>query len=338
MNIVHKIETYVQNKKNYLFKKPFFKIWEQFLVIMKGYCCYRRICLQYGNDSEYLIAPAGTGDIFIIARFYHQWLSIHPSNYIKTYLVVTGKSGKCIAEMYGLNDNIIISNSDNSNLIRLWMYMGTNSLHGRVLHWGVAMQYTSILHNLAGIHHFNMYSMFQYFVFDGIEEIIPKLDVPIDQELLDSTFQINKLKPGRTVLLVPYSNSIGSPLPVFFWESLVDGLKELGFSVCTNSTNEKETPIRGTISLAFPLEQINYFLEKAGYLISVRTGLADITVMANCKRIVLYPLIEHFKSACSYHEMFSINKMFKIFKDSEIIYLRSEPEKILPVILKEWSV
>ena len=111
MNIVHKIETYVQNKKNYLFKKPFFKIWEQFLVIMKGYCCYRRICLQYGNDSEYLIAPAGTGDIFIIARFYHQWLSIHPSNYIKTYLVVTGKSGKCIAEMYGLNDKLICSTS-----------------------------------------------------------------------------------------------------------------------------------------------------------------------------------------------------------------------------------
>ena len=69
-------------------------------------------------------------------------------------------------------------------------------------------------------------------------------------------------------------------------------------------------------------------------MISVRTGLADITEKTECKRIVLYPKLKNKgNGACSIHDAVSINKMYQREKDIEIEYDVKDPDAVTSLIL-----
>lgn len=187
---------------------------------------------------------------------------------------------------------------------------------------------------MEGVHGFNMYSMFQYAVFDGVERCQVSFPEAVEDKEVTKMFEKYALNPGKTVLLVPYSGSLRSLPSELFWRKLTAKLLQRGYSVVTNTASPKEIPISGTQAVCFPIEQAVQFLNKAGYMISVRTGFADITESTNCKRIILYPLVKNTRSqACSYHKMFSINEMFGRDRDIEIEYEVSNAEAVIPFIL-----
>ncbi len=109
-----------------------------------------------------------------------------------------------------------------------------------------------------------------------------------NEEFLRTIFANYKLQEQNTVLLCPYANSV-KKLPNVFWEKLTDTLLEKGYCVCTNSVGEQEPPIRGTPAVFIPYKYSVPFLERAGYLVSLRSGFNDVTSSAHCKMAVLYP-------------------------------------------------
>ena len=291
------------------FKKvALLQIFLSFCQIQNAYTAYKKIIAENTRYTYFYLAPNGMGDIYIISYFYTNYIQKATNQAGNSCLLVPGKSGCRIAKMYGISSCINIPPADVLPLMSLWRFVGEKCLHGRVLHWGIASDYISILKAMEATHHFNMFSMFQYAVFDGIAGHLPETVVSEDICYLDSIFKKFALKPGKTVLLVPHSNSLRMLPRQDFWKQLTCGLLQMGYNVCTNVASPVEHAIPGTLALAVPIEQVVPFLNRAGNMISVRTGFADITEGAKCKRVVLYPIIENRRSqAGTYLDMFSIN-------------------------------
>ena len=109
-----------------------------------------------------------------------------------------------------------------------------------------------------------------------------------------------------------------------FWEALADGLKNKGFSVCTNSSGENEPAIFGTTAIFVPLNIVPQFISKSGYFIGVRSGLCDVISAATAKKIILYDAEERFFNSSSF-EYFSLKRMGLSNDVVEIIYKHGEP-------------
>ena len=72
------------------------------------------------------------------------------------------------------------------------------------------------------------------------------------------------------------------------WKSIADTLKKKGYTVCTNSSGDKEPVIPGTVPVFFAYDRAINFLEYAGGFIAFRSGLCDVVSQARCKMIIFY--------------------------------------------------
>lgn len=95
------------------------------------------------------------------------------------------------------------------------------------------------------------------------------------------------LPEGRTVLLAPYANS-SRTMPLSFWSVLSGCLRELGWSVATSVSPQYPNPIPGTAAVMFGLGEAIPFAEKAGWVISSRSGLCDLLSSLQSKLTILY--------------------------------------------------
>ena len=107
-------------------------------------------------------------------------------------------------------------------------------------------------------------------------------------------FQRVGLRPGKTVMLSPYEQSLTANgyqlLPRSFWEQLAQRLKQRGYDVFTNcSGTEAEPPISGTSFLFPPVSQMSHCAAYAGGMVAIRSGLVDFCCAAKATKVVLYP-------------------------------------------------
>lgn len=314
-----------------------FKIYAKFREVRYGFSVYARLAAS--RPGQYLyVAPFGTGDIYIIGRFYRPFLKYMGwGNRELPALIVAGGTAKTVSAMYDLPEVETVTREESMALIWLWMNFGNGILNGRVLHWGLAMNHLSIIRNMEGLHGFNMYSFYKYAVFQGIDEERLSYAAPKGIDMAQYMAE-NGLIPGKTVLLVPHSPSAPWRPPEDFWINLAGALTEKGYSMCTNTGGPKEVAIPGTAAVSLPIEQMIPFLNMAGNMISVRTGFADVTESATCKRIVFYPKIKNIWSQiASYHDTFSINGMYGKDSDIEIEYEPKNPKEMISQILDQFD-
>ena len=160
-----------------------------------------------------------------------------------------------------------------------------------------------------------------WFVFAQAKEykVVPKISVKNDGPMDIQRFYNLGLEEKNTVLLAPYEKSLshnGFPLlPQKFWELLAEKFSEMGYKVCTNCANNKsEPPVKDTIPVLPPYGEIFRFCETCGYVVTIRSGFADMCAFSDCKKIVLYPNQKVFS-------LWSINEYFgKVQGVYELIY------------------
>ncbi len=104
--------------------------------------------------------------------------------------------------------------------------------------------------------------------------------------------QRHDLPEGRSAIIAPEANS--SPgLDIAFVTTLAEKLRSEGFKIYIHSLKGMKIP--ETMTGAIPLGIFRHVTERAGMLISVRSGLCDILSGSKCKLIVLYPKVRwHF--------------------------------------------
>lgn len=100
-------------------------------------------------------------------------------------------------------------------------------------------------------------------------------------------FDRYSLPAGRTVLLAPESNTApGYSLEA--WGALAEGLRAAGWHPVTNG-GPKGHVVPGTERVDIPLDLCLSFVERAGWLLTMRTGLADVVSSARARLTVFYP-------------------------------------------------
>lgn len=107
-----------------------------------------------------------------------------------------------------------------------------------------------------------------------------------DNEMRETEFTEKGLVKGKSVVLAPYANSTGE-LPWQFWEFLTEKLLKKGYCVFTNIVAGQK-PIKKSMGLEIPLEQLGSYLEYAGHFIALRSGLCDIAGRSLCRQIVIF--------------------------------------------------
>lgn len=95
------------------------------------------------------------------------------------------------------------------------------------------------------------------------------------------------LKVGKTVVIFPNANT-HMIKNKGFWRKISAALKNHGFSVISNS-KRGEKNISGIDYVDLELNEILPFVELAGYIISIRSGICDLLASSNATKFILYP-------------------------------------------------
>lgn len=312
---------YKKSSSNYsLFLADFFA---SILSLIKGYKIYRKIRKKYGGNIPLFLFPyAGLGDIYLVGLYLKQYFQNHNIN--EYAVVVTGKNCKTVADMFGIKNIEILSSDEADSLLCIYRMTGKEKLKIKLMH--PYYPYTNeILMNFRKMYElFNFEFLFKQYVL-GLDESAKPCYPAIDlkEDFIQDFFEKNNLKKGKTVILSPYANTVIS-IPDQIWIAIAEKLSQKGYCVCTSCAGEKEEPVLGTKAVNFPVDAACHIAEAAGYFIGLRSGLCDIIMKADCRKVILYP--RKHSLFFSYKNMETAEKIYEVL-------IESNEENILNEIL-----
>ena len=294
---------------------------------IRGLFLYRRFMKNLPKDAFMFVAPyTGIGDIYLVGLFFNEYLK---RNYIKEYVFVV-VSGACkkAAEMFNIENIKVVKSNHAEDLVNLNKGLGVK-FKIVTLNDGWS---SDAIQWIRGYKNLDFAKMFRYFVFNFDDSVQYQLPPRKDwKREIDELFQKHNLIKRKTVILSPYSNTLFE-LTDNFWENIASHCKGLGYSVCTNCATKNEKPVNGTEAVFFPLGMAVDFVEVAGYLVGIRSGLCDIISSAKAKKIILYEKDGFFYKSSPY-EYFSLKKMGLCDDAVELEYSSGEREKVIERIL-----
>lgn len=286
---------------------PIHIIWDMCKTIRNGKKTYNNIIAKYGEDIQiYVEHYPGTGDVFITCALLKAY---HFKKYGDKPYVVTaiGKGAQKIEELLCAENIEVLTQKDSDDMISYFRFMG-DLPNFTILHFGPIAMHTRILDTMAGFNGLDFMSMYLNTVFKNMTWDEANDFPRVGETLIDEYLDEFCLEHGKTVVLFPYANTIGD-LPIELWEELARHLREIGFSVCTN-VEPGGPPIPGTYGVFVPYKHIKMFVERAGYVISLRSGMCDIIANTKCRKYILYPTPNFYKFGVgSFFDYFSLIHM-----------------------------
>lgn len=138
------------------------------------------------------------------------------------------------------------------------------------------------------------------------------------------------LVPKQTVILAPYSNSDKSSCHrdnILMFEKIAALLKEKGYIVCTNVDPVNREPIKGTKPISPPIGILIPLSKLCGYVVTYRSGFADVAACSGAKLFVFYPEYKIF--GVSYYDYTSVKA---IYQKDDIIEVVGDRNKFVKTI------
>lgn len=237
-----------------------------------------------GQKQGYICPYKGTGDVYLACALLSSKI-ILDERHTQT-LVVIGNSSRKIVQLFGYKNIVVLSQEEMDLLMEYVSFMGASNLNLMILHPDPPNAKYGICDRLRNYNGLNFKDMFAAGIFGDIKIIceVPSFDNCIEE--VKEYYSKNNLKPGRTIIISPYVNTLGQ-LPMWFWIELVAALTNLGFSVCTNCSG-KEATIYGTVRLDIPYCKMKTYCEYAGYFIGSRSGLCEVISSFSMHKIIIY--------------------------------------------------
>ena len=301
--------------------------------ILNGRKIYLKLTDKYGENCRiYINHYPGTGDVYITSALLPAWAKKQGVN--RYVVTVIGKSAYNVVKLFPIENVELLSERETEDLLHYLQTIGETGPNMEVLHFTPFAFQSPIILPLLGVNGSNFMDMYMNVTFPGLtmQDMLEYDDQTSDEEIA-AFFREKGLIPGRTVVLVPYANTI-DPLSDQFWNYLAAGLMRKGYTVCTNCDYPKEKKIMGTIPVFLKYRQMNKFVETAGTIIQLRSGLTDLLSHCHCKNIVLYPVENHFRfGAATLYEYFSIEKMQFTNSVTEIEFARINSPQICTRII-----
>lgn len=279
---------------------------EHFSHAISGKRIYDRLVHRYGKIPIFVCPYTGTGDIYLIGTFWRQYLE---KNRIDDYvfLVITGACAK-VAKLFKIRNVEVLSQKVECACLIQYYMLCPKKGKVTVLNDSWYQIHTNPLEWFRGYKGLGFTEMFRRFVFGLPDTAKPEHPIfPYVDSLLEPVFQEKHLRPGNTVVLSPYSNTLAD-LPDRFWVGLARRLMREGFTVCTNSGSREEPAVDGTASVSVSLETAPQFVEMAGYFVGVRSGFCDIVSGTKARKVILYDARNRFFN-CTAYEYFNLKDM-----------------------------
>ncbi len=259
-----------------------------FTEVIGGYRIYKSLIRTYGKDTKFLMcSPRGTGDIYIIGLYLDYYLE---KNGIDKYtFLFRGNSEKKVGRLFGILGDTILDEWQIWKLNRFLQVYGMENTQCIELHHHMYPEQSHAYSQaFEGLNGWTFRQLFTRVGMNIQEDTYTSKPRFRDNANISKLFERKKLIPGRTVILSPYSSS-ATMLEKEWWEELVKQITEYGLSVATNVGSYFEKPIKGSVALEIPYENIKQYLEYAGFFVGSRSGLCDIVSSSDCLKIVLTP-------------------------------------------------
>lgn len=284
-----------------------FKIARIYRDNIGAYRKYRDLCNSFGINVEFGLEALGTGNVYISGQYMNDYTA---KNGKREILLLPEKNCYDVALLFNYYNAelVLCSHDDYYDLLRLLRFLGTDTLNIIYLNYhNVSTQYYGILTWIEGVNGIDMGVLYDNVVFNGAHK---------DYELKHSSVYGKhvfgqEIQKGKTVVLSPYAGTI-KKISDYFWEFLAKRLIEKGYLVYTNIGGDDEKEISGTYPIRIPYDEWIDFIESAGCLIGLRSGLLDVSETARCKKVALYTDTV-FKRGISDDKgisSFSLNKLF----------------------------
>lgn len=227
------------------------------------------------NEEQLVVFPTPSiGDIYIGCLCINEYKKEINKKNIK--IVISSKGVYKITQMFGMENVVILSQKEMDDLARFLFYDGKEDM---ICSW------RQILVSMATYKKI-LYPQYWAKYFFGVENDHPMNNFSIwDKTLEEKELEEKGLKKGKTIILAPYANTI-EELPFQFWEYLVGKLLEMDYTVITNVVGDQK-PIKNSIAMEIPLNQIGTYLEYSGYFISIRNGLCDVVGRSKCRKVII---------------------------------------------------
>ncbi len=305
---------------------------EQFERAEKGEKICDKFREEIGDYRIFLCPYAGTGDIYLIGTFWNEYVR---RNKIQNYIfVVVSKACAKVTELFDIQNVRQISKIEGSYVVEYYKLCGEEA-GIKILNDSWWELRANPLQRFRGFKGLYFMQIFRKFVFDFDDEVVPVHPIlkNVDEQLMP-LFQEKKIKPNRTVILSPYSNTL-SDICMDFWEEIVIELHNMGYDTCTNCGPD-ESPIKGTCGVFVPLSIAPQFVSMAGFFIGVRSGFCDCISGSTAKKIILYDRKNIFH-CCRAYEYFNLKNMGLCNDALELEYDIDELQDIKDVIMNEFS-
>ena len=306
MKIIHKVYSKIRNKLKNI--GPLKIIWTYIRKINYGYKIYAKLVIKYGLDTHiYVEHYPGTGDVYITCALLQKYHREHHGE-TKYILTVVGGGSVKIAKLLGVKEVVLLSQKESDAMISYSRFV-RKLPNFKILHYSPIEVHTRILDNLASYNDLDFMKMYLSVVFDNMiwEDAVQFPEFEND-DIIDEYFDEKGLKKGKTVVLFPNANTI-EDLPWHCWEHFARRVRELGFTVCTNVEPDGDI-ISGTCDVFVPYPHLKSFVEKAGYMVSLRSGVCDIIADSECYKFILYPTPNVYKFGIgTIYDYFSLKKM-----------------------------
>ncbi len=253
--------------------------------IRKGFDICMGMKEKYGEKPIWLMHQISLGDLYLFSLLLPGVMGKASVSECDVVLVVARKTTAHFAEVLGYKQVELVPLEDMYfSLLPLVRLMGDElNLHNAVYH-GTDEVFVRMI-NYTSIDFLDSFKKGVFYLDDDVELTYPSF--PHRDEVVGKLFEENKLVPGKTILISPYATHFMPSITDGQWETLVDLLVQKGYTVCTNCA-PGETPIKGTKGVFVLLEDCEYFVEKAGGFIGVRSGLCDVICQADSKKVVIY--------------------------------------------------
>jgi len=272
--------------------------------VTEGEKRYMEIREKYPNTRIYVCPYPGTGDLYLVGMYLKDRLKYDEIE--NCVIVVTSGSCNRILSLFHLEselkETIVLKNREEAEqLLAYTRGIGSENANTWILNNDGGVIDLGYMSGCKGLD-FN--TLFQKVVFYADER---RSCEKMCGQSADAIFETYYLKKGKTILLSPYVNTING-VSRDVWIALAAKLKEKGYDVCTNVSNDTESAIEGTQGIFIPYAQIMDFLDKAGGFIGFRSGLCDIISSSNAKKVILYPK-ERAYVHTTYYNYFSLERM-----------------------------
>lgn len=286
--------------------------------------------------SAQFIVPCigGTGDVYWLCALLKSYLE---ENNIHDYALILDekriRAASAVAALFGIERIITLTVEQLSSLYKAWEFYGSEQMHMKPdLHIGSRLARNinppkENGHYPLWRNHLNS-MRYQYFH----DRTIKTLYEPVQRDPGAGVYEAYGIRKGRTVILSPYAAAGQSTLAnTDFWTRLAAALQERGLTVFTNCAGN-EQPIEGTRAVCPAYSELIPFLNHAGCLIAVRSGLCDIAATARrCRILLIYE-----KGNGVIPDTFSLKRM-GIHPDSEDFLYSGNTDTLLSQILSHIS-